>query len=239
MDLSIEEQFYWTWPLLLYALLAVGGRRAALGATLVLVGVVVVHRLTGVPGTYFRTDTRADSLLIGCAIALAASAGLLDRLPTKVIRGAAVVGGLALGFVLAVGAQTSPVMGLGFTVIAVAAASIVIATAVRPLNSAVRPLSWHPLRWVGQRSYDVYLYHPLCLALLAPRLGSDGPIVFVGALIVTLCAAGVSYQYLEAPFLRLKERTGVRDGPGRTSRDVAATAPVVGVAPSTHVVAGR
>lgn len=213
--LSIEEQFYWTWPLLLYALLAVGGRRAALGATLVLVGVVLVHRLTGVPGSYFRTDTRADSLLIGCAVALAASAGLFDRLPTTVIRGAAVAGGLALGLVLALGGQTSAVMGVGYTLVGVAAATIIIATAVRPLGSAVRALSWHPLRWVGQRSYGVYLYHPLCLALLAPRLGSDGPVVFVGTLIVVLCAAGASYQYVETPFLRLKERTKVQDGAGR------------------------
>lgn len=239
--LSIEEQFYWTWPLVLYLLLAVGGRRAALGATIVVVGIVLVHRLTGVQGSYFRTDTRADSLLIGCAIALAASAGLLERLPTNVIRGAAAVGALALGFVLALGAQTSLLLGVGYTVIGVAAATIVIATAVRPLGSAVRALSWHPLTWVGQRSYGVYLYHPLCLALLAPRLGTNGPIVFVGSLIVSLCAAGASYKYVETPFLRLKERAkvqeGARDGIPEGATAAGAVTPTTGA--SGYIGEGR
>jgi peptidoglycan/LPS O-acetylase OafA/YrhL len=134
--------------------------------------------------------------------------------------------------VLAAVEQTSPVMGVGYTLVGVAAATIVIAAAVRPLGSAVWALSWYPLRWVGQRSYGVYLYHPLCVALLAPRLGDDGPVIFLGTLIVSLCAAAASYQYVETPFLRLKERAKVRHGAGRSTPEGAtvesAAAPTAG-----------
>jgi len=209
--LSIEEQFYWTWPIVLYLLFACGGRRAALAATVALVGLVLVHRITGVPGAYFRTDTRADSLLIGCGIALAAPMGVFHRLPMTVVRGAAVAAAASLLAMLAVVQQASLLMtGFGYTLIGIASATIVVAVAVRPLGFVVRALELRPLTWIGRRSYGVYLYHPLCLALLAPRLGIEGPPAFLGTLALSLGAAAASFRYVEAPFLRLKDRAMVQ-----------------------------
>jgi len=219
--LSIEEQFYWTWPVALYFLLMVGSRRVALAATLLVLGVVVAHRLMGVSSFSFRTDTRADSLLMGCAVALAASAGLIDLLSTKIIRGAAVLAFVTLGLVLA-GIQPMSMSGVGYTVVGVAAATVVVSVALRPVRLAARALSWHPLTWIGQRSYGVYLYHPLCLALLAPRLGTDGPAALAATLIFSTCAAAVSYHYVETPFLRLKERAKNRHETATRAPDATA-----------------
>jgi peptidoglycan/LPS O-acetylase OafA/YrhL len=205
--LSIEEQFYWTWPLALAVLLRIGGRRLALRVTIAVIAVVVVHRLMGVQGAYFRTDTRADSLLIGCAVAIAASMGAFERLSRRAICIATLIGTLALGFVFAFAQQASPFMeGVGYTLVALASATVVIALAVRPLSPVTATLGWRPLTWIGQRSYGVYLYHPLCLAVVATRLGMVGPATLVTTTALSLAAAAVSYRYLETPFLRLKDR---------------------------------
>ena len=85
-SLSIEEQFYLVWPFLLAALLWAGGRRAALYATLVVAGAIAIHRttVTTLGHVSLGTDTRADALLIGSALALAWSLGLVR--PGRVAR---------------------------------------------------------------------------------------------------------------------------------------------------------
>ncbi|MBJ7607937.1 MAG: acyltransferase [Candidatus Dormibacteraeota bacterium] len=207
--LSIEEQFYWTWPIVLSVALAVGGRRAALWTTIVLIGVVLLHRLTGLQGAYFRTDARADSLLVGCAVAIAASLGILDRVSTRIIKIGGITGTLSLGIVLAAGDHASSLMeGVGFTLVGLAAATVVVAIAVRPMRLPVEMACCPPLVWVGQRSYGVYLYHPLCIAILAPRLGTEGLFTLVGTALLVLVTAAASYRYLETPFLRLKDGVG-------------------------------
>jgi peptidoglycan/LPS O-acetylase OafA/YrhL len=188
-------------------LLRIGGRRLALRVTIAMIAVVVIHRLMGVQGAYFRTDTRADSLLIGCAVAIAASMGAFERLNRRAMCIATLIGTLALGFVFAFAQQASPFMeGVGYTLVALASATIVIALAVRPLRPVTATLGWRPLTWIGQRSYGVYLYHPLCLAVVATRLGMVGPATLVTTTALSVAAAAVSYRYLETPFLRLKDR---------------------------------
>lgn len=208
-SLSIEEQFYLLWPILLLILLRAGGRRVALWSTLAIVAAVVAHRLTGVSGAYFRTDTRADSLLVGCAVALAASEGLLDRIPAWCTRAAAACGAVALAVVAARVAQPTTVLaeGFGYTLVAIAAATLVVAAAERPCAVLVRALSAPPLVWVGRRSYGVYLYHPVCIAIVsASALGAHGSLTLLAGAPLTLAVAAVSYRYLEQPFLRLKDR---------------------------------
>ena len=72
-SLSIEEQFYLVWPLLLFAALSLKLKRTFIAAGLALVIIAIcVHRNvllnSGVDLTrlYYGTDTRADVLLVGC-----------------------------------------------------------------------------------------------------------------------------------------------------------------------------
>lgn len=75
-SLSLEEQFYLIWPLCLVVLCTRPRLRARLpGLLLAAVGCVVGWRLLLIAGgaddqrIYFGLDTRADSLLMGCALA--------------------------------------------------------------------------------------------------------------------------------------------------------------------------
>jgi peptidoglycan/LPS O-acetylase OafA/YrhL len=209
-SLSIEEQFYLVWPLLLWGLLRLGGRRTALWVTLAGIAAVAVHRVdVNAQAAFYRTDTRADGLLVGCAIALALGGGSLRRVPAGILRAAA-AGGAAI--LVAIAATDAPGLGfaIGYTVVALAAGALVAPVAVHQLPTLSRLLSWQPLIAAGRRSYGAYLYHyPLYHGLVEPRLG-EGPGALLLTASLTLVAAAVSYRYVEAPFLRRKSRAGIQ-----------------------------
>lgn len=104
-SLSIEEQFYLLWPLLLLWALRRGVSRPSLLNWLLLgFGVAIANRCLQYvrwEDPYrlsFGTDTQADSLLLGCALAVALGSGLVRRSPrTELVLGwgsAASLGGL-------------------------------------------------------------------------------------------------------------------------------------------------
>src|SRR5260370_40958846 len=112
-SLSIEEQFYLIWPLLLWLfILRLNGRRARVTATLILAALsALAMALEYSPGdpslVYYGTDTHASALLIGAALALAFPLATVMALPTAQVRrlDAAGGGGLVL---LAPGAAHVP-----------------------------------------------------------------------------------------------------------------------------------
>ena len=86
---------------------------------------------------------------------------------------------------------------IGYTVLALAAASVVGAAAVHPWQPLVRVLSWTPLVRIGKISYAVYLWH-FPIAVLLP-LG-QGPALATFALSVLV--AEVSWRVVELPVQR-------------------------------------
>jgi len=147
--LSVEEQFYLVWPLLLVWLLAIRGSRLWVVAAVV-AGVVVPAWLRIVlwdqqrswVESYFATHTRADGLFLGlpggCAFAL------VPRPPPRVLRlalhGGAVVGLGALSwYAFAEGVLVNGHMSLGGDVVVSAASALVIVALV---SRPVRWLSW-------------------------------------------------------------------------------------------------
>jgi peptidoglycan/LPS O-acetylase OafA/YrhL len=215
-SLSIEEQFYLCWPVLLLGLLAARGHHAVLwaagaGAVLVLGHRLVVQGSISLPFlTYYRTDTRVDTLLIGAALAALAALGTLERVPGWVLRVAAAVGIGTLGAV-AKSFGFAGLDGIGYTLVALAAAAVVAAV-VAPQGWPLlrRVLSARPLVAVGRISYGVYLFHIVVWqGLLAPHL-SSGPLATLLTTVLTLAVAGASYRYVEMPFLRMKDRLGLR-----------------------------
>src|SRR5581483_5076685 len=222
-SLSIEEQFYIVWPLLLLVLTSVGRLRAAITfcvAGLVIVPVLRVLAWNGGSGdncVYFSTHTRADSLLAGCLLALLLAHGIpawADRLLRRLWLP-------AVGFVVAalLGTQRNweIVYSIGLTLFVLATA-IVLYGVVQ-----YRRLRWllerRPMRWIGQRSYGIYLWHAPILAAAAYHLGSFHKGVLV-SLPLTFLIPALSYRFVEQPFLRMKSRLH-----GGRERVAAAPAP--------------
>ena len=210
-SLSVEEQFYLFWPLLVGTVLSIRRRTAPVVSFLVvaIVGVgvwrsVVFHR-AGWLQAYTRTDTRIDGLLIGALLAIVAARGF------RVRRGATVIGWVGVATVAAVVAfapssDRAFFYQGGFTLVAVATAAVVLALSQRQ-PSLERVFGVAPLRAVGTVSYGLYLWHvPVFYAIERwgqHWAGAARVAVAFGA--TAVCVVG-SWYLLEVPMQRLRWR---------------------------------
>src|SRR5262249_29911782 len=83
----------------------------------------------------------------------------------------------------------------------------IVAIAAKSPNQFV--LSNKILRWIGRRSYGIYLYHlPIFLTLLRFRGRSPVNYLLLTGLgfALTIFVAAISYRFIEIPVLRYKKR---------------------------------
>ncbi|MCU0269276.1 MAG: acyltransferase [Acidimicrobiales bacterium] len=211
-SLSIEEQWYLIWPIVALALLRWRGSvalllrftlLAALASSLLMAA--LYDQAADPSGVYFRTDTRAQALLIGAALAAAVSLGLRARttVQRRVVLVAATTAVVVLGWHWLETPATTP--GLyrgGFTLHSLAVATIVFAVTEAGGNPLRSALSWRPLRALGLISYGVYVYHwPLFAVINAERTGwpPDSSRLLVARLVATLVVATASFVLVERP----------------------------------------
>ena len=221
-SLAIEEQFYLVWPLVLVWAMRSGGRRrlgyVALGGA-VLSGVVMV--LMAEPGidpsrVYYGTDTRAAGLLIGALGAIiwhpSRRVGRRHRRALSVA-GTVGVAGLVAAF-LTVSEYGSFLYGGGFALISIASLFLTLAAADDG-GPLARLLGVAPLRWLGTRSYAIYLWHWPVVVFTRPGIDVpfDGVTVMAFRVVVSLLLADISYRLIETRF----RTRGVAVGPSPRS----------------------
>ena len=235
-SLAVEEQFYLVWPVVLWATVRAGGRaKAVISVSLALaaasiVTMVVLFDPLDPTATYLHTGARAHSLLIG-----AAAAGLSLLRPRHawiggVVRRAALPAVVvALGIVFGSQESSDWLYRWGLPVFALAMAVIVMWVAERPDGGRLG----HPvLRWVGDRSYGIYLWHwPVILLIAAPRVAIDGVARDVLCVAVAVALAALSHRLLEQP-IRRSPRVTWRWAPGFALGTLAACTLVLGLAPA-------
>ena len=212
-SLAVEEQFYLVWPLVLAVVLA-ALRRPVPRAMVAWAGAIasaLAMYLIYVPGkdpslVYYGTDTHASALMIGSALALTWPLAVVARAAGRtlaVLDAAGAAGALVLGVAMWHYAGSDPMLyPFGLVLAALAAGALVLAAAAPGrIGSA---LSWAPLRWLGIRSYGVYLWHWPVIAItvgIAERSSGSLTARAVDALLPVAIAA-VSWRWLEEPVLR-------------------------------------
>jgi peptidoglycan/LPS O-acetylase OafA/YrhL len=232
---TLEEQFYIVWPLILSLMLRL--RRVALWGLIaaLLVGTVCL-RLHYVgrshhPFIWTNTLTRLDPLLMGIALALwrrthPPRPGWL--IPTVK---------LAFGVLAVVSISWGPLVetqsrSIAWQFLATASGFALILDAVLPLGR--NPISWflsrRPLVWLGKLTYGLYVYHILGLdfgRMLVDSLEQHHWIKTLPAVLIlrsvvgfalTVAVAAISYRFFESFFLRLKDKISrVKSRPVRNS----------------------
>ncbi len=210
-SLAVEEQWYLFWPLLFGGLMTWcrGRISAVLGVVIAMAfGSALVMRLVlpavGDPSrAYYGTDTRAQTLLIGAALALA-----MHRRPIRSERGRALVqvGGLvglvvvAAMFLAVHDTDSWMYRNGGFALLAVAGALTILAASHPTAGLAKRLLRPAPLRFVGRISYGLYLWHwPVNVYVSPDRFGLQGLGLFTCRVALTFAVALLSYHLLEIP----------------------------------------
>lgn len=210
-SLSVEEQWYLIWPLLLVGLLVVARgrlRRAAVAVAVLALGSAGWMRVVAAGGgdptrAYVGTDTRAQALLVGAALALAVPLGAGLGRAGRWLAGIVAPVGLASWFVLVVAVDdASRWLYEGGFLVAAAAAGAAVAGCAHGRGPVIRLLGARPLVAVGQRSYGLYLWHwPVIVALDPQRVEVDGWRLAAARLAVTAALAAVSYAAVERPVL--------------------------------------
>jgi len=207
--INLEEHFYALFPLLAPALYrAAPGRRllacaAALALAMAVRWYVVANEL---PRDLLWTLTfcRADPLVAGVLLGLAASSGRRPRPGLALPVLALAVPGLA--YLYPYTADFHAVWLL--PAVALLAASLTDAAAGGPF---ARCLALPPVRYLGRISYGLYVYHRPALATVHKLLGDPATpwewLAFAGlSFALTTLAAALSYHLFERAFLRLKQR---------------------------------
>ncbi len=218
-SLAIEEQFYLAWPALALLALRWLGYRAlsasalalSLGATGWMAWLSIRH---GFPAdadpsrAYLGTDTHSMGLLLGAAFGAwwasrPSASWPLNIQPTTLD----LVGGGGVACLVASMLLVNESQGLlyrgGFLAVALVTV-ITIACAIDPRTFLSRFLSSSALRWLGERSYGLYLWHWPVFVLLRPgaELSSDPGLAFVARLLVTGALAELSWRCVEMPMRR-------------------------------------
>ncbi len=217
-SLAIEEQFYLVWPfVLLLGLRYVkepGGRvrvrlrLSALTLALAAVSVALMALLyrSGLDSTrvYDGTDTRAFGLLIGAALAMVWPAGRLSSPVTvtarRILDAAGMAGLAVIGLLIWRTDYYSAFLYPAGLVLLSVATALVVAALAHPAARLGHALGWRPLRWIGVRSYGIYLWHFPVIALTTPF--PDPGFDLLRATLQTAATIGLaalSWRYVEEP----------------------------------------
>ncbi len=225
-SLSVEEQFYLFWPLILLGCLTwTRGARgpARLPRVPLLVALVVLSAIsfgyaayltaTAPIAAYFSTPARVWELGAGALVALIGPA-LARRMGTQ-LRSLLAASGLGMVAVSCIEFGVSTPVPGSAALVPVLGAGLVLVAGCHPDGSqglVSRALGWSPLRAIGDWSYSLYLWHWPVLVLARSATGRElTPGETWIALVAIFGLSAATYWWVESPFRDARPR-----GPARS-----------------------
>jgi len=216
-SLAVELQFYLIWPIILLTVLKYFGKkniaRIALliaitsGVTLFLVSLQLDQsNAQQVSHIYFGTDTHSLGLFLGSALAVSwipqnLSADIEKR-AQDVVDAIGVVGllGLIAAFLFIDEANAS-LYRIAFPLAGIFGCLVIISL-VHPASRFAPLISSAPFRWVGQRSYGIYIWHWVIFQVTRPSVDLTGQswALYLARVLLVLALADISLRWVEIPF---------------------------------------
>ena len=156
--------------------------------------------------SYYGSDTRAQGLLVGAALA----ALCIWWGPIRTARGRrllsvlGVAGGVGIVVMWRTVAQTSALtFHGGFALLALGTAALIACVSLIPRHPFATALSVRPLPYLGRISYGMYLwYWPVLLVVTSERTHLSGLSLLVCRMVIVVAIASASYHLIEIPIRR-------------------------------------
>jgi peptidoglycan/LPS O-acetylase OafA/YrhL len=216
-SLSVEEQFYIFWPfILLIGLRFIHDRNGkglrpqlalwTLGLAIAssILMAVLYHPSLDPSRVYYGTDTRAEGLLFGAALAMVWPSGRLNRRITpqarKTLDAMGCVGLLIIALMIWRTGEFSQFLYRGGFVVLSLATVMVLMPLAHPACRLGTVVGAKPLRWIGVRSYGIYLWQTPVIVLTSPQHGDTHSLIRdVLQVAAILIIASLSWKYVEEP----------------------------------------
>jgi peptidoglycan/LPS O-acetylase OafA/YrhL len=224
-SLTVEQQFYLLWPLIVFLLLRIGSRRSLQLLACSIAAAIVAATLSTIllwnhthnwNRLYFAFDTHIPALLTGSLAAVGAFTDSLRPATRSIFARftarrmnllVCIASGLILLAVFFLPAHSPILYHGGLTVVALASATVLLALYFGMTPRLAALLRASPLVFVGELSYSLYLWHiPITLLYLriAPLFSLPSPLAWLPPVGASLVAALFSYFVVERPCLNLK-----------------------------------
>ena len=235
-SLAVELQFYLIWPIILLTVLKYFGKknvaRIALiiaiisGTILFLVSLQLDQANSAkVSHIYFGTDTHSLGLFLGSALAVSwipqnLSANITKR-AQDVIDGIGVVGLLGLiSTFLFIDESNPSLYQIAFPLAAIFGCLVIISL-VHPASRFAPIISTPPFRWIGQRSYGIYIWHWVIFQVTRPSVDLSGETwaLYLARVLLVLALADISLRWVEIPFRQGQVQTWFRGMKYRSSKE--------------------
>ena len=216
-SLAVELQFYLIWPIILLAVLKYFGKRniarIALiiamisGTTLFFVSLQLDQaNAKQISHIYFGTDTHSLGLFLGSALEVSwipqnLSANIEKR-AQDVIDAIGVVGLLGLiSTFLFIDQTNANLYRIAFPLAGIFGCLVIISL-VHPASRFAPLISTAPFRWIGQRSYGIYIWHWVIFQVTRPSVDLSGQTwaLYLARVLLVLALADISLRWVEIPF---------------------------------------
>lgn len=218
-SLSIEEQYYLLWPLIVVAIEAKSRDNIRNGLVLVVFSLfAALYRsaFVGVADSVrinFPLDTRMSNLIMGSALSYLVREISVSDLHFKQISRvlAYAVCPLCVGvlvWIMFTWHWTEPRMGkIGYLLVGLSSSMIILDVTVGRHSMLRWPLELAVLRYIGRISYGIYLYHlPVYELMDYTFVDCWLPQKILTKIGCSIIIAAASFHVIELPFLRLKGR---------------------------------